>query len=47
MTDVDVSATEIASDRLRPRHTVYCIPCVSRMVAVVGENGRLEADVIF
>ena len=26
---------------------VYCMPCMSRMVVVVGDDGRLEAEVIF
>lgn len=32
---------------LRPGDKVYCMPCMSRMVVVVGPGGRLEADVIF
>ncbi|MBK5224933.1 MAG: hypothetical protein JJE52_19075 [Acidimicrobiia bacterium] len=32
---------------LRPGDKVYCMPCMSRMVIVVGEDGRLEAEVIF
>ena len=32
---------------LRPGDKVYCMPCMSRMVVVEGENGRLEAEVIF
>jgi hypothetical protein len=32
---------------LRPGDKVYCMPCMSRMVVVVGPDGRLEADVIF
>ena len=32
---------------LRPGDTVYCMPCMSRMVVVQGEHGRLEANVIF
>jgi hypothetical protein len=36
-----------ATRELRPGDKVYCMPCMSRMVVVVGENGRLEADVIF
>lgn len=32
---------------LRPGDKVYCMPCMSRMVVVRGEDGRLEADVIF
>jgi hypothetical protein len=32
---------------LRPGDKVYCMPCMSRMVVVVGEGGRLEAEVVF
>jgi hypothetical protein len=32
---------------LRPGDKVYCMPCMSRMVVVVGDGGRLEAEVIF
>jgi len=32
---------------LRVGDKVYCMPCMSRMVVVEGENGRLEAEVIF
>ena len=36
-----------ATRELRPGDKVYCMPCMSRMVVVVGEDGRLEAEVIF
>ena len=32
---------------LRPGDRVYCMPCMSRLIVVVGENGRLEADVAY
>jgi hypothetical protein len=32
---------------LRAGDKVYCMPCMSRMVVVEREDGRLEADVIF
>jgi hypothetical protein len=32
---------------LRPGDKVYCMPCMSRMVVVEGEGGRLEAAVIY
>ncbi|MFZ1490947.1 MAG: hypothetical protein WAS51_13485 [Ilumatobacteraceae bacterium] len=32
---------------LRPGDKVYCMPCMSRMVVVVGANGGLEAEVLF
>ena len=32
---------------LRPGDKVYCMPCMSRMVVVRRDDGRLEADVIF
>lgn len=32
---------------LRPGDKVYCMPCMSRMVVVEGEHGRLEAEVIY
>jgi hypothetical protein len=31
----------------RPGDKVYCMPCMSRMVVVVGPDGRLEAEVVF
>jgi hypothetical protein len=36
-----------ATRELRPGDKVYCMPCMSRMVVVVGESGRLEAEVVF
>ena len=36
-----------STHELRPGDKVYCMPCMSRMVVVVGEGGRLEAEVIF
>jgi hypothetical protein len=32
---------------LRPGDRVYCMPCMSRLVVVEGENGRLEARVAY
>ncbi len=32
---------------LRPGDKVYCMPCMSRMVVIGGEGGRLEAEVIY
>jgi hypothetical protein len=32
---------------LRPGDKVYCMPCMSRLVVVVGEGGRLEATVSY
>ncbi len=32
---------------LRPGDRVYCMPCMSRLVVVVGESGRLEARVVY
>ena len=32
---------------LRPGDRVYCMPCMSRLIVVVGEGGRLEADVAY
>ncbi len=32
---------------LRPGDRVYCMPCMSRLVIVVGENGRLEGAVSY
>ncbi len=31
---------------LRPGDRVYCMPCMSRLIVVVGDGGRLEADVV-
>jgi hypothetical protein len=36
-----------ATRELRPGDKVYCMPCMSRMVVVEREDGRLEADVVF
>ncbi len=36
-----------ATRELRPGDKVYCMPCMSRMVVVERDDGRLEADVIF
>jgi hypothetical protein len=36
-----------STHELRPGDRVYCMPCMSRMVVVIGENGRLEAEVVF
>lgn len=32
---------------LRPGDKVYCMPCMSRLVVVAGEDGRLEALVSY
>ena len=32
---------------LRPGDRVYCMPCMSRLVVVEGEGGRLEARVTY
>ena len=32
---------------LRVGDRVYCMPCMSRLVVVEGENGRLEATVVY
>ena len=32
---------------LRVGDRVYCMPCMSRLVIAVGENGRLEARVAY
>lgn len=38
----------IRSNReLRQGDRVYCMPCMSRLVVLVGEGGRLEAEVVY
>jgi len=32
---------------LRPGDKVYCMPCMSRLTVVMGEDGRLEATVAY
>jgi hypothetical protein len=32
---------------LRKGDRVYCMPCMSRLVVIEGENGRLEATVAY
>ena len=32
---------------LMPGDKVYCMPCMSRLVVIVGEGGRLEATVSY
>jgi hypothetical protein len=32
---------------LKPGDRVYCMPCMSRLVVIVGESGRLEASVAY
>jgi len=32
---------------LRPGDRVYCMACMARMVVVRGEDGRLEAEVVY
>ena len=32
---------------LREGDRVYCMPCMSRLVVVIGEQGRLEATVAY
>jgi hypothetical protein len=32
---------------LREGDRVYCMPCMSRLVVIVGEQGRLEATVAY
>lgn len=32
---------------LREGDRVYCMPCMSRLVVIVGERGRLEATVAY
>lgn len=36
-----------ATRELRPGDKVYCMPCMSRMVVIEREDGRLEAEVVF
>jgi len=36
-----------SSRELRPGDRVYCMPCMSRLVVVAGESGRLEAHVAY
>lgn len=36
-----------SSRELRPGDRVYCMPCMSRLVVVQGENGTLEARVAY
>jgi len=36
-----------SSRELRPGDKVYCMPCMSRLVVVAGEGGRLEATVAY
>ena len=36
-----------ATRELRPGDRVYCMPCMSRLVVAVGEDGRLEARVAY
>ncbi|MFN2427056.1 MAG: hypothetical protein ABR587_11495 [Candidatus Binatia bacterium] len=32
---------------LQPGDKVYCMPCMSRLIVIVGEGGRLEASVAY
>jgi hypothetical protein len=32
---------------LRPGDRVYCMPCMSRLIVMIGEGGRLEARVAY
>jgi hypothetical protein len=32
---------------LRPGDRVYCMPCMSRLIVIQGEGGRLEATVSY
>jgi hypothetical protein len=32
---------------LRPGDRVYCMPCMSRLIVMAGEGGRLEARVAY
>jgi hypothetical protein len=36
-----------SSRELRPGDRVYCMPCMSRLVIVLGENGVLEGRVAY
>ena len=36
-----------SSRELRPGDRVYCMPCMSRLTVVVGQDGRLEATVAY
>ena len=36
-----------SSRELRPGDRVYCMPCMSRLVVIEGEGGRLEARVAY
>ena len=36
-----------SSRELRPGDRVYCMPCMSRLIVVQAENGRLEAQVAY
>ena len=36
-----------SSRELRPGDRVYCMPCMSRLVVVRAESGRLEAHVAY
>jgi hypothetical protein len=32
---------------LRPGDRVYCMPCMSRLMVTIGQDGRLEASVSY
>jgi hypothetical protein len=32
---------------LRPGDRIYCMACMTRLSLVLGENGRLEAEVVY
>lgn len=36
-----------SSRELRPGDRVYCMPCMSRLIVVQGDNGMLEARVAY
>ncbi|MCP4003902.1 MAG: hypothetical protein GY725_06875 [bacterium] len=36
-----------SSRELRPGDRVYCMPCMSRLVVMEGDHGRLEARVAY
>lgn len=36
-----------SSRELRPGDRVYCMPCMSRLIVVQSDNGRLEALVAY